>query len=66
MKLSFEFLIAAVQIATTLSSGAAIAQTVRNSGAAQTQQVSTVAANGKTNPLAGDAEIFENLTEASP
>ena len=66
MKLSFKFLIAAVQIATTLSSGAAIAQTVRNSGAAQTQQGSTVAVTGKTNPLAGGAEIFENLTEASP
>ncbi len=36
------------------------------SGAAQTQQTLTVAAKGKANPLAGGAEIFENLTESSP
>ncbi len=71
MKLTLKPLAAAVLIATVVNSGAAFAQTAGASvspktGAAQTQQGSTVAATGKINSLAGGAEIFENLTEASP
>ena len=71
MKLTLKSLIAAVLIASALHAGAAFAQTegasVRpETGVAQTPQASTMAATGKTNPLASGAEIFENLTEASP
>ena len=71
MKLTLKPLIGAVLIAITLHSGADFAQTPGASvkpktGVAQTPQVSTVVAAGKANPLAGGAEIFENLTETSP
>ena len=71
MKLTLKSLIAAVLIASALHAGAAFAQTegasVRaETGVAQTPQASTMAATCKTNPLASGAEIFENLTEASP
>ncbi len=70
MRLTLKPLNAVALIATALHSGAAFAQTAGTSvtpktGLAQSQQVSTVAATGKTNPLAGGAEIFENLSEAS-
>ncbi len=62
---------AAVLIATALNSAAAFAQTTGapaspKADLAQTPQASTMAATGKANPLAGGAEIFENLTETSP
>ena len=71
MKLTLKSLIAAVLIASALHAGAAFAQTegasVRpETGVPQTPQASTMAVTGKTDPLAGGAEIFENLTEASP
>jgi hypothetical protein len=60
-----------VVLPSALHAGAAFAQiegaSVRpEMGIAQTPQASTMTATGKTNPLAGGAEIFENLTEASP
>ena len=57
IRLLLKTLTAAVLIAAALHLGAAFAQT---------QQASAVAAIGKANPLASGAEVFENLTEASP
>lgn len=71
MKLTLKPLTAAVLIATAQLSGAAFAQAKDVSVAARmdlaqaAQVLSTTAAN-KADPLAGGAEIFENLTEAAP
>jgi hypothetical protein len=62
---------AAVLIAAALQLGPAFAQTagvpVRHKmSASHTPKASALAAIARANPLAGGAEIFENLTEAAP
>lgn len=68
MKLTLKPLTVAVLIATAPLSGVVFAQTtlVARMDRAQTGQVSPATAAAKADPLAGGAEIFENLTEASP
>ncbi|MDP2818639.1 MAG: hypothetical protein Q8O29_10280 [Polaromonas sp.] len=68
MKLIFKPLTVAVLISAAQLSGVVLAQTtiVTKMDLAQTGQVSPTTATAKADPLAGGAEIFENLTEASP
>ena len=66
MKRVFKPLTAILLTAIALHSGVAFTQTTNAPAAGVAQQAITAAASGKTNPLAGGAEIFENLTESAP
>lgn len=71
MKFLLQPLIVAALITTAQLSGVAFAQTngvsvTPKANLAQTRQVKSMTAANTTDPLADGAEIFENLTEASP
>ena len=69
MKLALKPLTATVLVATALHAGAAFTQTTHTPASPKAgiaPPVSTPAAAGKADPLAGGAEIFENLTESAP
>lgn len=71
MKCLLQALTAAVLITAVHISGVALAQNngvsvPPKTGGAQTRQVKPVSAASPSDPLADGAEIFENLTEASP